>query len=142
MEAMTKSEYIAFLSDKARSAKIATVRDDGRPHVVPIWFMLDGEHLIFTAWHTSIKVKNILHDARVAICVDEDAPPYHYVMIEGQATIMDKSGEASHYWAKTIAERYMGAEKAEELAGRYGKEGEWVFRMIPEKIIAYKNVTD
>lgn len=142
MEKMTKVEYLNFLKEHPRSAKIATVREDGRPHVVPIWFSLDGDTLIFTAWHTSVKVKNILHDGRVAICVDEDSPPYHYVLLEGRAEIIDKSEEASHYWAKFIAERYMGAEKAEILAGRYGIEGEWVFRMTPENIVAYKNVTD
>ena len=142
MEKMTKAEYLAFLEDHPRSAKIATVREDGRPHVVPVWFHLDGETVIFTAWHTSVKVKNILRDARIAICVDEDTAPYHYVLLEGQAEIMDKSEEASHYWAKFIAERYMGAKKAEILASRYGIEGEWVFRMTPEKVIAYKNITD
>ena len=142
MEKMTKAEAFAFLGEKARSAKIATVREDGRPHVVPIWFMLEGETIIFTAWYTSIKVKNITRDNRIALCVDEDAPPYHYVTVEGRAEVMDKSEEASHYYAKTIAERYVGAEKAEILAGRYGIEGEWVFKLVVDNIIAYRNVTD
>lgn len=142
MEKMTKAEYMAFLSDKARCGKIATVREDGRPHVVPIWFMLDGDDLIFTAWSTSVKVKNILRDGRVAICVDEDAPPFHYVLLEGRAEVIDESLEASRHWATIIGGRYMGADKAEEFGKRNGIEGEWVLRMIPEKVIAYKAVTE
>jgi PPOX class probable F420-dependent enzyme len=142
METMTKAEYMAFLDAPPRCGKLATVREDGRPHVVPIWFILEGEYLIFTAWHSSVKVENILRDGRVAICIDDDAPPFHYVLIEGRAELMDKSPEASRKWATIIGGRYMGADRAEEFGERNGKDGEWVLRLIPDKVIAYKNVTD
>src|SRR5688572_10570918 len=138
MEKMSKAEYIAFLSAPARCAKLATICEDGRPHVVPVWFTLDGELVIFTAGHTSVKVKNILRDGRVAICVDEDSPPFHYMLLEGRAEVRDSSVEAARYWGAIIGERYMGMERAEEFGRR--AEGEWVLRIIPEKVIAYKNV--
>jgi PPOX class probable F420-dependent enzyme len=138
MEKMSKAEYLSFLSDPARCAKLATTCADGSPHVVPVWFTLDGEHLIFTSGHTSVKVKNILRDGRVAICVDEDTPPFHYVLLEGRAEVLDSSVDAAHYWGALIGGRYMGIERAEEFGKR--AEGEWVMRMIPEKVIAYKNV--
>ena len=138
MENMTKAEYTAFLDAPPRCAKLATVRADGSPHVVPVWFILDGEQLIFTAGHTSVKVKNIVRHGRVAICVDEDTPPFHYVLLEGRAEVLDSSVEAAHEWGARIGGRYMGAERAEEFGKR--AEGEWVMRMIPEKVIAYKNV--
>ncbi len=47
---------------------MATVRNDGRPHVVPIWFDLDGDDLVFTTWHTSVKAANLRRDPRVSIC--------------------------------------------------------------------------
>jgi PPOX class probable F420-dependent enzyme len=140
MEKMTKAEYMAFLTSPARCAKLATVREDGSPHVVPVWFTLDGDDLIFTAGHSSTKVKNILRDGRVAICVDEDTPPFHYVLLEGRAEVLDPSVEAAYHWGKIIGGKYMGMERAEEFGRRYGVEGEWVMRMTPKKIIAYKNV--
>lgn len=142
MDNMTKAEYLAFLSTPARCGKIATVREDGRPHVVPIWFILDGETLVFTAWHTSTKMKNILRDGRVAICVDHDQPPFHYVLLEGRVELLDASPEASRHWATIIGGRYMGADRADEFGKRNGIDGEWVMRMIPDKVTAYKNVTD
>jgi PPOX class probable F420-dependent enzyme len=138
MEKMSKTEYMAFLSAPARCAKLATICEDGRPHVVPVWFTLDGEHVIFTAGHTSVKVKNILRDGRVAICVDEDSPPFHYVLLEGRAEVLDSSVEGARYWGAIIGGRYMGMERAEEFGRR--AEGEWVMRMSPEKVIAYRNV--
>lgn len=142
MEEMSKAEYLAFLNAPARCGKLATVREDGRPHVVPIWFILDGETLIFTAWHTSVKMKNILRDGRIAICVDHDQPPFHYVLLEGKAELLDASPEASRQWATIIGGRYMGTDRAEEFGKRNGIDGEWVMRMVPDRVVAYKNVTD
>jgi PPOX class probable F420-dependent enzyme len=140
MEKMTQAEYMAFLSTPARCAKLATVREDGSPHVVPVWFTLHGNDLIFTAACASIKVKNILRDGRVAICVDDDTPPFHYVLLEGRAEVLDSTVEAARHWGTIIGGKYMGMERAKEFGRRYGVEGEWVMRMTPEKVIAYKNV--
>ena len=44
MEEMTPAERRAFLQAGGRTGTLATVRPDGRPHVTPIWFVLDGVH--------------------------------------------------------------------------------------------------
>ncbi len=67
----------AFLLDTVRTGKLATVRADGRPHVVPIWFDLDTDNtLYFNTWHTSVKAKNIRRDPRICLCVDDERPPF------------------------------------------------------------------
>jgi nitroimidazol reductase NimA-like FMN-containing flavoprotein (pyridoxamine 5'-phosphate oxidase superfamily) len=55
MRAMSAEEARAFLLERPRTAKLATVRADGRPHVAPVWFELDGDDLVFTTWHTTVK---------------------------------------------------------------------------------------
>jgi PPOX class probable F420-dependent enzyme len=142
MESMTKDEWEAFLDAPARSAAIATMRADGRPHVATIWFARDGERIIFTSWHTSVKVQNILRDGRVALCIDHDAAPWHYVLIEGRAAVLDKSVEAIQHWTRAIAARYVGEERAKAVTESYAIEGEWVFELIPEKVIAHKDVVN
>ena len=46
--AMTTKEIRAFLSHGTRTANVATSLPDGQPHVMPVWFVLDGEELVFT----------------------------------------------------------------------------------------------
>ena len=58
MRSMSPSEWRAFLLTSTRTAKLATVRADGRPHVAPVWFDLDGDELIFTTSKESVKGKN------------------------------------------------------------------------------------
>jgi nitroimidazol reductase NimA-like FMN-containing flavoprotein (pyridoxamine 5'-phosphate oxidase superfamily) len=47
MPAMTEAEWREFRCAGTRTGKLATTRRDGRPHVVPIWFVLDGDDLVF-----------------------------------------------------------------------------------------------
>jgi PPOX class probable F420-dependent enzyme len=141
MQKMTPAEYRSFLLDRARTGKLATVRADGRPHVAPIWFDLDGDTLIFTTWHESVKAANLRRDPRVCICVDDDTPPYAFVQIEGTAAISEDPDDRL-YWATRIAGRYMGPELAEAYGKRNGVPGELLVRVTPTKVVAQRNIAD
>jgi PPOX class probable F420-dependent enzyme len=135
------SEHRNFLMEQVRTAKLATVRKDGRPHVTPVWFVLDGDTLVFTTWHTSVKAINIRRDGRVCLCVDDEKPPFSYIQIEGTA-VMSADSEALEYWSTRIAGRYMG----ETLADAYGKrnsvDGELLVRVTQTKIVFMKDVAN
>jgi PPOX class probable F420-dependent enzyme len=141
MEYMSTDEVRQFLLEKARTGKLATVREDGRPHIAPIWIDVEDDTIVFTTGHDSIKAANIRHDSRVAICVDDDQPPFAFVIIEGVATLTDNSEEL-RYWATRIAGRYMGEELAEAYGKRNSVDGELLVKVIPEKIIAWKKISD
>jgi PPOX class probable F420-dependent enzyme len=141
MQSMTEKEYRAFLLKGARTGKLATVRKDGRPHVTPIWFDLDGDDLIFTTWHESIKAKNIRREPRVSICVDDETPPYAFVLVEGTATIGEDAKERA-LWTRRLAARYMGDELADAYGKRNNVEGELVVRVRPTKIIAMNDIAE
>ena len=139
MQDMTKPEIRGFLTDTVRTGKLATVRADGRPHVAPIWFALDGEDLLFTTWHTSVKAKNLQRDTRVSLCVDDEAPPFAFVIIEGTVEITEDA-DALLKWATRIGGKYMGQDQAEAYGKRNGVEGELLVRLKPTKIVAKKDV--
>ena len=96
MKKMTQEEAYQFLATGTRTGKLATVRADGRPHVAPIWFVLDGEDLLFNTWHSSVKGRNLVRDGRIALTVDEEIAPYAFVLVEGVAEIIDDLVETSH----------------------------------------------
>src|SRR5207245_96261 len=100
MDTLT-SEHRAFLLEDTHTGKLATVHKDGRPHVAPIWFDLDGDTLIFTTGHTSVKAANIRHDPRICLCVDDETPPFAFIQIEGTATL-HTDADALLYWATRI----------------------------------------
>ena len=136
---MLTAEQRAFLMGQVRTAKLATVRKDGRPHVVPIWFDLDGDTLVFTTGQTTIKAANIRRDPRVCLCVDDETPPFAYIMIEGTA-IMTADRDALLHWAARIGGRYMGAELAEAYGKRNAVEGELLVRITPARVVFEKDI--
>jgi PPOX class probable F420-dependent enzyme len=140
MKEMSKAEVYEFLATGTRTGKLATVRADGRPHVAPIWFVLDGEDLIFNTWHKSVKGKNLVRDGRVALTVDEETPPYAFVLVEGTVEITDDDLAESKKWATRIGARYMGQERAEEFGERNAVPGELLVRIKVDKIVAKKEM--
>jgi PPOX class probable F420-dependent enzyme len=141
MQEMTPEEYKRFLLEKHRTGKLATVRDDGRPHVVPIWYDLDGDSLVFTTWYEAVKAANMRRDPRVSLCVDDENPPFAFVLIEGIARLEMNAPDLA-YWATRIAGRYMGAELGETYGKRNAVEGELLVRVTPTKIVARKGIAD
>ena len=139
MKKMTQEEAYQFLATGTRTGKLATVRADGRPHVAPIWFVLDGEDLLFNTWHSSVKGRNLVRDGRIALTVDEEIAPYAFVLVEGVAEIIDDLTE-SKKWATRIGARYMGADQAEAFGERNGVPGELLVRVKVNKIVAQKEL--
>lgn len=132
---MSHEEYTQFLQEGTRTAKIATVHKDGRAHVVPVWFVLDGDTIVFMTGESSVKGRNLQRDPRVTICVDDEKPPYSFVMVEGTATTASNPPEMLE-WSTRIARRYMGAEAAEAFGKRNAVDGELLVRVTPTKVIA------
>jgi len=148
---MDDGEAAAFLEARpARTGKLATVRADGRPHVAPIWFVLDRStagpdapfgDLVFNTGSDTVKGRNLARDPRVALCVDDDRPPYAFVVVEGTVTISEDPGELLH-WATVIAGHYMGEDRAEAYGARNGVPGELLVRLRPLNVHFAFDVAD
>lgn len=131
------------------TGKLATVKEDGSPHVVPIWFVLDDDtnnkkmlcDIILTTGNTSVKAKNIQRDNRVSISIDDQKPPFTFVAIHGTAKIQSAKKKEMLRWATKIAERYMGKENAKKYGKLNGSEGAALVRIKPSKIIAEKDIS-
>ncbi len=140
MAKMTEQQWRAFVSEGTRTGKLAIVRKDGSPHVVPIWFVLDGDDVVFNTGEDTVKGRAIARDGRVSMCVDDERPPYSYVQLNGRATISSDLDELRKY-ATMIGGRYMGADRAEEFGRRNAVPGEVLVRLTPTRIVAEKDVS-
>lgn len=139
---MSADEWRSFLRSPARPGMLATTRADGRPHVVPVWFDLDDDGtIVFNTGAETVKGRAIRRDGRVALCVQDDRPPYSFVKVEGAATWSDDLPEV-RTWATRIGGRYMGADRAEEYGARNGVPGELVVRLTPGKVVAEAELAD
>jgi PPOX class probable F420-dependent enzyme len=146
MTEMSKKEIRRFLMQGTLTGKLATVKKDGSPHVVPIWFTLDHSNnnsngdIIFTTNSMSVKAKNIRRDNRVSICIDDQTPPFSFVTVYGAAKTQQYKPNELVKWATKIAGRYMGRKNAESYGKRNSAEGELLVRVKPTRIVAEKDI--
>jgi PPOX class probable F420-dependent enzyme len=125
----------------ARTAKLAVSRLDGSPHIAPVWVDLDGDEVVFMTSADTIKGKSILRDGRVALCFDDELPPFSFVTVSGTATTSNDPAELVH-WATRIAARYMGPELAEQYGRRNAVPPEMVVRVTPTNVVAKVDIAD
>jgi PPOX class probable F420-dependent enzyme len=141
MRTMTTDEARAFLLHGTRTGKLATVRADGRPHVAPIWFVLDGDDVVFTTGQDTVKGRSLQRDPRATLVVDDETPPFAYVLVEGECSISRGLDELL-IWATRIGGRYMGEANAEAFGRRNAVPEELLVRLRPAKILARAAIAD
>lgn len=138
---MTEDEWHNFVSHGTRTGKLSTVQADGSPHVAPVWFVMDGDDVVFNTGEETIKGRNLVRDGRVALCVDDERPPFAFAVLHGRAELSADPAELLH-WATRIAARYMGEEAAEQFGARNAVPGELLVRVRVEKVVALSGLTD
>lgn len=114
MPKLSEREIDEFLAERGHLARIATVRADGAPSVVPVWFICEKGRILITPRKHSEFLQNIRRDPRVAITIDEEAGGYRKVLFEGTARILYQPGE-DRKWDDTyrrIACRYIDESSA------------------------------
>src|SRR4051794_23035773 len=82
---MSDDEIRQFLtSDPARPGILGTTRADGRPHVAPVWYVIDDDGtIIFTTGEETVKGRNLRRTGWASLCVDDDVAPFSFVVLEG-----------------------------------------------------------
>lgn len=71
--------------DRLKTAKnvwVATVRENGQPHLVPVWFVAHDGALYFVTDPNSVKARNLQHNPRIAVALEDGDAPY---VVEGLA---------------------------------------------------------
>ncbi len=141
MASLSDDRVRDFLMHGTRTGKVAWVASDGAPHVAPIWFVLDGDEIVFNTGADTGKGQSLAREGRASLVVDDESPPFAFVKIDGTVTLDDDLGEVRRF-ATIIGGRYMGADRAEEFGERNGVPGERLVRIHPTKITAAFDVAD
>ncbi|MBI4280309.1 MAG: TIGR03618 family F420-dependent PPOX class oxidoreductase [Armatimonadetes bacterium] len=117
-----------------RLARLATTNADGSPHVVPVWYLIDGDAFLITTRSGRVTARNIVRDGRVAMVVDteDNSPHCPCVTVEGRAAMAPELAERV---AREVAVRYLGPEAGTAYAEKMlADRGRSAFRVQSEKI--------
>ena len=140
MSTITDPKIRAFLQAGTRTGKLAFLAASGRPLVTPVWFVLEGDSLIFNTGKDTAKGRALATDPRATLWVDLERPPYAFVQVQSEAELSEDPAELVRT-ATLIAARYVGPERAEEFGRRNGVPGELVVRLRPVRVLAEFDMT-
>ena len=115
---------------------IATLRRDGSPHIVPVWFRWDAGVVKLWTTETRIWVRNLLRDPRVAFSVQTFEEPYPAVMMRGDATVATADDAAATEEVRAITRRYIVPEEVEEYMARW-LELRTIVTIVPAHIVSW-----
>ena len=67
---------------------LSSVRPDGRPHLVPVWFVWDGAAILIFSKPAAQKVRNLRHSPQVMLALDSADEGEDVVLLEGRAELL------------------------------------------------------
>jgi len=67
-----------------------TVRADGRPHTVPVWFLWDGETFLIFSQPGNLKIRNLQRNPHIALALDGTKQGGDVVTVEGEAELLSE----------------------------------------------------
>jgi PPOX class probable F420-dependent enzyme len=107
---MSADEIAQFLR-RSRTATVASVGPDGRPHLVAMWYGIIGDAVYIETKAKSQKAVNLRRDPRMIFMVEAGTSydTLRGVSLEGNCMIISESGD-DEYWAAAVSvyERYTG----------------------------------
>jgi PPOX class probable F420-dependent enzyme len=131
---------------KARVARLATLDEKNRPHIVPICFAYEGT-LFYTAVDQKPKrvtperlarLRNIRAEPHVALLIDEydeDWTELWYILVRGKAQLIPKSMQKEHAWAI----RKLRAKYPQYARGMLADDAP-IIRITPERTISWGKI--
>ncbi len=110
---------------------IATLMRDGSPQVSPVWVDREDNFILVNTAAGRVKHRNLTHDPRVAIDIDEQKNPYRHVLIRGRVVAQTKDGADEHI--DRLAKKYLGLDR---YPYRQPGEQRVILKIAPEHVIS------
>jgi PPOX class probable F420-dependent enzyme len=126
-------EQRAFL-DELNFAVVATINPDGSPQLTTIWYVRNGDDLLFNTAAGRVKDRNLRRDPRLSATI-LSSDGHRFLTIKGVAVLDDASGQEV---IRRLAVRYDGAEQAEAaVRDTFSKQQRVTIRLPISHVYSY-----
>jgi nitroimidazol reductase NimA-like FMN-containing flavoprotein (pyridoxamine 5'-phosphate oxidase superfamily) len=136
-----RKDQILALLDQPVLARLATAQGKSlQPHVVPVWFLWDGDNLWISVFSSTRKLKDLLSNPQCAVLIEpRDVDGLQAVLFEGRADVLAEPRRLVRDISLRIYTRYMGEEgvkDAEPQSWANDPENRLI-RLAPSKVFAW-----
>ena len=110
---------------------LATLRRDGRPYTVPVWFLHDDGAFWISGTYERVWCKQLLADGRASLCIEALAPVAGHVGADGVATAHELPGFDIWPMSRRLVDNYVAPEQREAFFANMQTEHRLLFRLEP-----------
>jgi nitroimidazol reductase NimA-like FMN-containing flavoprotein (pyridoxamine 5'-phosphate oxidase superfamily) len=123
-------------------ARLATTNPKTmQPHVVPVWFMWDGEYIWISSFVSTRKIRELRDNPRGAALIEskQEGSKLQAVLLEGTVELMTQPRQAVREIASRIYIRYLGPDgiKKDEPQSWLDDPENLLIKLIPERIMSW-----
>lgn len=132
--ARMKPEVLEAFLQRPIIAVLCTLRQDDRPYQIPVWFLWREGAFWLTGTYPRVWCRQIFHDPRVSLCIEERDPTTRYVAVDCTATPVEPKDADIWPISRLLAEKYVGAAggDVEAFLANMRREPRLLFRLTPE----------
>lgn len=102
------TDEIREVLGKPTFVHVATLMEDGSPHVSPVWVDYEGDKVLINTARERLKDRNLSRDGRVALSMTDPDQPYRNILIRGVVEEITTDGADEQIDA--LAMKYLGEE--------------------------------
>ena len=114
---MTGAETLEFLNERTKVLQVATIGIDGMPHLAPMWYVMDGDRIVFRGFTKSQKIVNLVRDPRLSVLAEEGESyaELRGVTIQGNADLVNDPDYIVEIYRKLTAKYPFFGDEPTEL---------------------------
>lgn len=137
MPRMRPEDVEAFLELPAIGV-LATLRRDGMPYTVPVWWLRKPDGIWISGTTTRVWCKQLLRDPRASLCIESGPPFTGHVEFDGRCTAYVPPKDDIWPISRELAEKYVGlgdpsrADAVEAFFANMRTEPRMLFQLVPE----------
>ncbi len=137
MPRMSAEDQEAFLQQPITGV-IATLRKDGMPYTVPVWWLWKDGEIWVTGTTSRVWCKQLLRDPRASLCIEAGRPRSGHIEFDGHAEAKQLPDFDIWPISRLLAEKYVGrgdpanADAVEKFYSNMRTEPRLLFRLVPE----------
>ncbi len=137
MPRMSDEKREAFLQQPITGV-IATLRKDGMPYTVPVWWLWRDGEIWVTGTYSRVWCKQLLKDPRASLCIEAGRPNSGHIEFDGHVEAKELPDFDIWPISRALAEKYVGrgdpanAEAVERFFANMQTEPRLLFKLVPE----------
>lgn len=135
MPRMQPADVAEFLA-QPHVAVLATLRRDGRPYTVPVWFLERDGRFWISGTYERVWCRQLRHDPRASLCIEASAPVAGHVGVDGRVVVHERPEFDIWPISRALVDKYLPPEARDGFFANMQAEHRLLFELVPDVVRA------